>query len=635
MSHLFIDATFKNDKCFNRAARFKQKTTDIWEAQLELPSTQGLANFILRKENLAPLGLRAYNQWSLSVKIVGHTGAMVWPFRWLRLCGFKLHSNVESALANGYQCWSESPMLGKNQALPTESFPEREVFGDAGLYHYSKVAGQFHSWSFTYTTLEGLASNAFYGALDEDLFSTVFEINLTEQLFDIALECEGADFASIRSRRDTDHDGTLLGAWMLPEPECAFLPSLSNAQNLWMRLIRQFERTPRHQTQDEFIAELKPVTGYTSWYHRYNAINEENLSSDLAGIDSSTGYGIFQVDDGYQATVGDWLKSASGFPNGLKSLFDVAKSKGLERGIWCAPFIALEHSNIVKLHPEWVLKNSSGQAVVCGNHPLWGGLFFALDTENLEFQAHLRRVLQTYFKEWGCSFLKADFLYASARISAGGLTRAQRAVRAHQFLYDECRKYGAKLLSCGATLSSAYGRCHYSRIGPDVCETWENAEMGTTASREKVSTRATLVNTITRAGLDGICFGNDPDVVILRDVKQQMSRADRHLLATLNAHLGRLIFCSDPLQAHTDWQRNEWNEIRENMATRAGFNIAAICGRTEPSGHMHYQIVLKGKSNNEGMQLRVNLNDIPLAGATPRSHLSQIIDKTDGNRNDK
>jgi alpha-galactosidase len=618
MSTLFIEATFDNPQHFNRAARFKLKAQGEYEAHLELPAQMGLATFTLKQENLAPLGLRAYNQWSLRFKILGNTGPALWPFKWLRLCGFKIHGNAESALANGYQCWTESPVLGKQDVLHPESFPEREVFGDSGIYQYAKLPGHFHSWSFSYTSLEGTSHNAFYGALDEDLFSTVFELNLNEKTIDIAIECEGAQLSKIRSPRDAGHNDQLLGCWMLADPSNYFLPELSAVTKLWMKLIRQNERTPRGDTQDEFAAKLAPLRGYTSWYHRYNNISETTLTEDLAGINPTHDYGVFQVDDGYQAAVGDWLKMSPGFPRGLQSIFSSAKEKGLERGIWCAPFIALEHSNIVKLHPEWVLKDRTGQPVVCGNHPLWGGLFFALDTENQEFRHHLSEVLRTYFQEWGCSFLKADFLYASSRIPSGSLTRAQRASRAHQFLYDECRKHGAKLLSCGATLSSAYGRCEYSRVGPDVGETWENNEMGATSSREKVSTRATLVNTVTRALLDGVCFGNDPDVVILRDNNQQLSREQRSLLATLNSRLGRLVFCSDPLHEFSDWHNAQLSAVATHMKDRKAMSLAAICGRSGTAG-TSYQVIFRSNSNTEGLQLRVNLNDVIVEGIPPQS----------------
>ncbi|MFZ9521042.1 MAG: hypothetical protein ACO3A4_11260, partial [Silvanigrellaceae bacterium] len=134
MTHLFLEATFENQQHFNRAARFRQRSPNEFEAHLELPGQQGLATFTLKKENLAAIGLRAYNQYSLRFRVMGNSGPFIWPFRWLRLCGFKLHQTSESALANGFQCWSESPILGKTQTLMPESFPEREVFGDSGIY---------------------------------------------------------------------------------------------------------------------------------------------------------------------------------------------------------------------------------------------------------------------------------------------------------------------------------------------------------------------------------------------------------------------------------------------------------------------------------------------------------------------
>ena len=618
MSNLFIEATFDDRQLFNRAALLKQKSADEFEAHLELPSQQGLAMFTLKKENLAPYGLSAYDQWSLRFKILGNVGPAFWPFKMLRVCGFKLHTQAQTALANGYQCWSESPLLSSTDTLMPESFPEREVFGDSGFYQYSQLPGHFHSWSFTYTTMEGSANNAFYGALDEDLFSSIFEVDLNEKCLDIALECEGADLSRIRSPLDSGTGNQLLASWIIANPTNPFLPDLSKVSHIWMKLIRKHERTARNEQQDEFTGKLRPLRGYTSWYHRYNAITDQSLLEDLAGIKEEHGYHVFQVDDGYQAAVGDWLKNSPGFPQGIAHVFESAKAKGLERGIWCAPFIALEHSNIVKLHPEWVLKDKSGQPVVCGNHPLWGGLFFAMDTENEEFKEHIRTVLKTYFTEWGCTFLKADFLYAAARIPAGTLTRAQRAARAHQFLYEECKKHGAKLLSCGATLSSAYGRCDYSRIGPDVGESWENNEFGATNSREKVSTRATLVNTITRAFLDGVCFGNDPDVIILRDEQQQMSREQRHLLTSLNGSLGRLIFCSDPVQNFAQWQHAELEQLKSLLKQRQATQLSAICGRGV-SGSTVYQIVFRGQTHSEGIQIQVNLNERPINGLQPQS----------------
>jgi hypothetical protein len=142
--------------------------------------------------------------------------------------------------------------------------------------------------------------------------------------------------------------------------------------------------------------------------------------------------------------------------------------------------------------------------------------------------------------------------------------------------------------------------------------------MGATSSREKVSTRATLVNTVTRALLDGVCFGNDPDVLILRDNNQQLSREQRSLLATLNSRLGRLVFCSDPLQEFSDWHNAQLSAVQTHMKDRKAMSLAAICGRSGTAG-TSYQVIFRGNSNTEGLQLRVNLNDVIVEGIPPQS----------------
>ena len=46
-----------------------------------------------------------------------------------------------------------------------------------------------------------------------------------------------------------------------------------------------------------------------------------------------------QLDDGYQAKVGDWLSVNWKFPAGLKDLAQRIRKDGIVPGIWTAPFI--------------------------------------------------------------------------------------------------------------------------------------------------------------------------------------------------------------------------------------------------------------------------------------------------------
>ena len=72
--------------------------------------------------------------------------------------------------------------------------------------------------------------------------------------------------------------------------------------------------------------------GYTSWYNYYQNINEEIILKDLDALDSR--FNIFQIDDGYETFVGDWLDiDQKKFPNGLKPIVDKIHEKGFKAGI--------------------------------------------------------------------------------------------------------------------------------------------------------------------------------------------------------------------------------------------------------------------------------------------------------------
>ena len=63
------------------------------------------------------------------------------------------------------------------------------------------------------------------------------------------------------------------------------------------------------------IRNVKKVLGYTSWYNYYQNINEEIITRDLEALDNR--FDVFQIDDGYETFVGDWLDvDPVKFPNG-------------------------------------------------------------------------------------------------------------------------------------------------------------------------------------------------------------------------------------------------------------------------------------------------------------------------------
>lgn len=515
---------------------------------------------------------------------------LVKPWRWIRIHGLALPEGTHWALAQGLNGWTDSPLIQKNQFISPENNPKQRPFGDADLYEPNARPGTCHAWSWTIFGGPN-AKNAFAGALYDHNCWSLFEIDLNHRSLTLALDIDGLRASTL----PIGESGRCLGKWIFPTEQSLGESSapLTEWFDAWTGLLK--ESRPGFTTPRQLA---DPIYGYTSWYYRYNRIDQEWLRANMHALPRNR-WQIFQVDDGYQTKVGDWLRPSQGFPESIAPVLSEAKELGFQPGIWTAPFVALENSQCAYEHSDWFLRNDKGERILCGDFPHWGGKFFALDTENPAFLDHLTDVLATYFKKWGCQFLKADFLYASGKIASGHLTRAQRAYRSQRWLFQTCQRFGAQLLTCGPYMPSAYGLTDFCRIGPDVFTAWEIPDQLHFQSREKCSTRASIVNTLTRSCLDNRVWHNDPDVFILRqtpDVK--LNSQEKLALAKANHLFGSLIFCSDYLHEYGPWE-HEYLEILQKSAApkRLGSQIESLSTNQNGSWHircrnsLHYEMI--------------------------------------------
>ncbi len=483
--------------------------------------------------------------------------------KWISLKGFSLPKPSSAFLANGYQCWSESTFITKHTVLKKESHDPQRYFGDDLIWNYEESPGQGHSWSFTVLVAgdTNRPSNFFYGALTEDLGFGLFHVHLSNQTLDFLVDVEGDDFSRL-NRELLASQKSLLTALILPKPDSLGHAPLHEMAAIWQSQVRSYEslaRLPRKK-----LKLSPPVTGYTSWYNRFTEIDESWLLKHTESVASYTKWKVFQVDDGYQAKIGDWLEPGKGFPNGIDSVLRSASASGLEPGVWLAPFVAIWNSKLIENHPDW-LALDEGKEIVAGDFAHWGGKFLVLDHENPGYRSYMASVLE-YFASLGVKFIKADFLYAAAMRPRRGKTRAQLSGEAHQWFYDLCSRNGMMFLSCGAPLASAYGRCDFSRIGPDISLDWNFLPLLGTSSREKPSVKASLINTVTRAILNGEAFWNDPDVVILRTENTSLTYSEKNALVHINRAFGGLLFSSDSPENYGDPEKKLLKTMEDGLS---------------------------------------------------------------------
>lgn len=292
------------------------------------------------------------------------------------------------------------------------------------------------------------------------------------------------------------------------------------------------------------------IFGYTSWYNYYQNINEKIILDDLDALDDR--FNLFQIDDGYETFVGDWLDvDQNKFPNGLKPIVDKVHQRGMKAGVWLAPFAAEEKSKLFKEHKELFVKDKKGNYLKAGGN--WSG-FYALDMENKDAQEYVRKSLQ-YFLDLGFDFFKLDFLYASHLGIQKGSTRAEYANKYYHFLREVL---GDKIiLGCGANIMSSYQNFDYLRVGPDVSLIFDDVWFMRMFHRERISTKVTLQNTVYRSFFNNHLFGNDPDVFLLRDDNISLSKEQKHALITINALFGNVLMTSDNIKTYDKEKEEE------------------------------------------------------------------------------
>ncbi|MBR1747269.1 MAG: alpha-galactosidase [Clostridia bacterium] len=446
---------------------------------------------------------------------------------------------------NGYQSWTTSReyqktdiqpgLMGLGQYRPVWDFTH--IFGDYDFQHYSKKPGVFHSYSYTYIKRDGKI--ILMGTLTERTGFTVFHFDMPADSLCIQKDVEGV---------------TITGSYALFDLYCvedeydAAFDAYFDKLNI---------RKPRFDR----------MTGYTSWYNYYGNITEKILLRDLDGLKTlGDKASIFQIDDGYQVQVGDWLTlKQDKYPNGMKPIVDKIHSYGYKAGLWLAPFNAQKSKSMVaRDHIDWMVKGPNGKPEI--GCIAWGGAY-TLDIDIPEAKEYVRKVFRGVFDEWGFDMVKLDFLYSICHTPRHNKSRGQLMTEAMEFL-RECA--GEKIiLGCGVPLFPSFGLVDFCRISSDVGKSYKDPFFQKHSNQEIFSTRCAMNNSIFRRHLDGRAFRNDPDVFYLRDCdlsgkddlwikktgKLKFTKEQKYLLAEVNSMCGNVLFVSDNVGGYDDEQR--------------------------------------------------------------------------------
>lgn len=459
--------------------------------------------------------------------------------------------NDEVFYAGGYQSWSTSKeykrgefQLGVSPIIPFKKFrKEAGASTDVWFCNDEKLPGVYHSHCYTY--FKNHLDNGdvlFYGSVAEETGYTTYHINTHTNKLTIKKDVEGVVFA---------------GEYIL------------------------FEIVKKHgelnAILDDYFADLgvkqpkqSHISGYTSWYNYFKNINEDTMIRDLDALEKVKEHiDVFQIDDGYETEVGDWLDlNKEKFPNGMKHIADNILARGYKAGIWLAPFAVNARSKVFNEHKDWLIKGKNGAPLKFGNG--WGGAY-SLDIYNNEARAYIVEFFDTILNKWGYDMVKLDFLYCEAQLPRAGKSRAEIMFDAMKLLRFAC---GDKfILGCGVPLAPSFGLVDACRIGCDVNPYYANKlPHKIHLNDEFPSAQMTINNSIYREHLNGRAFICDPDVFFLRDINLDYTAEQKALLLAINHICGDVLLMSDNVADYSE----ETSELFKKVVAASHYKLTNI-----------------------------------------------------------
>ncbi len=477
---------------------------------------------------------------------IHYTGSLTWKSIQRPSVGLKLttitlsiatinHDTPYEILQNGYQSWGVTTVYNKTEKDSSPLMEFLRVSEENSYTQHSNKTGDFISEGVLVLWNHSLKSGFILGVSDISEQNCKFRVVLNalghvetvEVIYDLYYSPDFKTSISLTSIKMVAITGDIYSA------------------------LEDYSRTLGKRCGVKKIDQSAP-SGWCSWYYYYTKISEKVILDNLKEIrEKKIPVEFFQIDDGYQKEIGEWLTPNAKFPAGMQFLAEEIKKANLKPGIWLAPFLARKKSSFFQLYPEAILKDEKGNPVPAIFQPLWGlSNTYCIDVTHPISQDYLENVFKTITKEWGYTYLKLDFLFAGLLDGVPYNTKVSPAQKYRQSI-ESIRKIVGKnifLLGCGAPLFPSIGLFDGMRVGCDVTPHWSIQTIRKwLRDKHALCTENALINTLNRSFMHRNLWLNDPDCLIIRKDKNQMNYSQTILMATVMGLSGGMLLLSDNL----------------------------------------------------------------------------------------
>ena len=170
-----------------------------------------------------------------------------------------------------------------------------------------------------------------------------------------------------------------------------------------------------------------------SWEGMYFEINEEKMLT-LAEEAAELGIELLVMDDGWfkgrntdTTSLGDWTEDKKKFPDGLQSLAEKVKQKGIDFGIWFEPEMISRESDLYREHPDWVIRSPLYEPIL-SRHQL------VLDLSNPAVCEYLIEAVSKVLVPGNISYVKWDMNRHLTDLGSAYLDRKNQNELSHRYV---------------------------------------------------------------------------------------------------------------------------------------------------------------------------------------------------------
>lgn len=356
-------------------------------------------------------------------------------------------------------------------------------------------------------------------------------------------------------------------------------------------------------------------TGWCSWLICGPNVTKQIIYDNLEAIQKNDlPLKYIQIDDGYQPYMGDWLATTDAFEGGIKKLCLDIKSRGFEPAMWVAPFIAEKNSALFTEHPDWFVKDESGEPLSADRVTFRGwrcAPWYMLDGTHPEARKYLTHVFRTMREEWKVTYFKLDANMWGAMPFGVRYDKTKTCVEAYRMGMQavlEGAGYDSFLLGCNAPMWPSLGVVHGMRVTNDN-------------SRHFETFKGLKRECFPRNWQNNRLWANDPDTVLLQNhnlhvfdaagmaapVSSNLTREEFLFNASYILASGGMVLSGDDITESTEQDCRDLKKLLPSISKAAVFEDADNnIGRTQLEDK---ELIFLFNQEDEGRDFSISLHN--------------------------